>query len=341
MRMRGFTILLVMAAAGIGIFGCADYGSGESGDGGMDAGLDGATAKDGSTEDPDLDGPFCAGIAKAEIGERLYTPVVTSERLVMDCCDGAILRFHLTDQEGFDAVVILQFYGASMNPGVYDLGGEQGMETASVYTTGEPVEYQALTGTLWVKGDNNPDNPLTVTLCAEAEESNRVVGLRLWVEDFPLIPWEWWEAFAIYRLDDPDISADEAVDLPIDSLELYHNPLVDLGTLAYYDADDHTLVFGGWRSAEYVRNQLPDVGVRGLPFVVVVNGERIYLGAFYTMLSSIGFEYPVIIIDPPVSPNDRLIIERNYAAEPPPGTPDPRSDPRLVELLHAAGKLKP
>jgi hypothetical protein len=339
--MKGLLHLLVVVVVSA-IPACADYGRGGPEDEGTDAGPDGRTARDGSTGDPDLDGPFCAGAAKIEIGERRYAPVdVTSERLVMDCCDGAFLRFHITEEEGFDALVTLQFHAASMSEGEYDLGGAEGMEAATVYTTGEPYEYQTLTGRLLIQGEDRADNPLTLTLCAEAEARNGVQSLGLWVEDFPVVPWDWWEAFSIYRLQDPELTADEAAGMPLDSLELYHNPLIDLGTLAYYDAGDHTLVFGGWRTADYVRNQLPEVGVRGLPFVVVVHGEPIYLGAFYTVLSSIGFEHPVIIIDPPDGANDRLVIERNYAAGPPPGTPDPRSDPGLFELLRAAGKLMP
>jgi hypothetical protein len=341
MGTKGLARLLVVVLVSA-IPACADYGRGDPGDGGTDAGLDGMDARDGSAGDPDLDGPFCSGAAKVEIGQRRYAPVdVTSERLVMGCCDGAFLRFHIAEEEGFDALVTLQFYAASMTRGEYDLGGVEGMEAATVYTTGEPVEYQMLTGTLLIQGEDRADDPLRLTLCAEAEARDGVQGLRLWVEDFPVVPWDWWEAFSIYRLQDPDVTADEAAGMPLDALELHHDPLVDLGTLAYYDAGDHTLVFGGWRSAEYVRNQLPEVGVRGLPFAVVVHGEPIYLGAFYTVLSSIGFDHPVIIIDPPDSAYDRMVIERNYAAEPPPGTPDPRSDPRLFELLRAAGKMKP
>jgi hypothetical protein len=333
MRTGWICELLLVVVVGIAGPACADYGKGASEDAGSDAGKDGQTTEEG---------PFCQGAARVEFEGRSYTQVaVTSERLVMDCCDGAMLRFHLTREIGFDVMVAFQFFGTSMVPGEYELSPEAGLGSAQALIPGTPPEQQPMEGSLQIQGGASFDHFLTFTLCAEVEAGGTLAGLRLWVENFPLMPYSWWEVFGIHKLDDPTISADQAARMPLDSLVLDPEPLVDLGTLAYYEAGTHTLFFGGWRTANYVRNQLPEVGVYGLPFVVVAHGEKIYLGAFYTLLSSVGFEHPVIIMDFPDNANDRLVIERNYAAEPPPGTPDPRSDSRLLDLLRAAGKLKP
>jgi len=70
--------------------------------------------------------------------------------------------------------------------------------------------------------------------------------------------------------------------------------------------------------------------------VVVADGERIYLGAFWTSVSSISPPVPSVTvesmtaqgmtIDPPVPPV--------------PG-PDPREDPRILRTLSETGKLAP
>src|SRR5215475_2536251 len=74
----------------------------------------------------------------------------------------------------------------------------------------------------------------------------------------------------------------------------------------------------------------------GIPFVVVVNGERIYTGAFYSNISSISCDLPVIVIDrralDPTSPADVVLIEGAY---PPSGAlgKDLRSDVRVRDAL--------
>ena len=71
--------------------------------------------------------------------------------------------------------------------------------------------------------------------------------------------------------------------------------------------------WGDWHNSTVVKNQLPKVGVGGLPFVVVADGQRAYLGAFMTMLSSYAIELPVIVVES--MQQDSFAIESGYPGD--------------------------
>ncbi|HKQ80173.1 MAG TPA: hypothetical protein VJ810_41155 [Blastocatellia bacterium] len=89
--------------------------------------------------------------------------------------------------------------------------------------------------------------------------------------------------------------------------------------------------------------RLPKPGVKGTPFVVIVNGERIYLGAFYSLISSITCTAPVIVIDRGIRDSeqkgDTLFIERAYPPDKGVGQ-DMRSDERIETVLGKLEKLR-
>jgi hypothetical protein len=73
---------------------------------------------------------------------------------------------------------------------------------------------------------------------------------------------------------------------------------------------------------------------------VMAGGQRIYLGAFTSGLSSFTIAGPEVfgeeIVDngfPIYAPNEHIV--------PGPVPPDLRSDPRILDVLTAAGKLVP
>ncbi len=79
--------------------------------------------------------------------------------------------------------------------------------------------------------------------------------------------------------------------------------------------------------------------VAGIPFVIVSRGERIYAGAFWSMLSSQSFD-GVVIMDP-------VFLTESYTIQITLGYPgsgfftgtDPRVDARLMDALDGAGVL--
>jgi hypothetical protein len=79
------------------------------------------------------------------------------------------------------------------------------------------------------------------------------------------------------------------------------------------------------------------VGVNGKPFVVVVDGHRCYLGAFWTGISSVASPNPVIDV---LRAKDNIItILRAYPQSQFGAGPDPRADQRLQKALTELKKI--
>jgi len=89
--------------------------------------------------------------------------------------------------------------------------------------------------------------------------------------------------------------------------------------------------------------KIPRPSLPGNPFVVVVNGERIYLGLFTTSVGSAPFAVPTILVDhrsyETNQPSDTIVIDRAYPSPSFGVGPDPRGDPRIKAALKALHKL--
>lgn len=118
-------------------------------------------------------------------------------------------------------------------------------------------------------------------------------------------------------------------------LPLANEPIISDDDIVAYDFEKHAM-----RLKPAALKRLPRPGVSGIPFVVIVNGERIYPGAFYTMVSSITCYVPVIVTDRIAlnqdAPSDVVLIERAYPQQMASGK-DLRSD---VRVRNALAKLK-
>ncbi|MBN2495525.1 MAG: hypothetical protein JXR96_13095 [Deltaproteobacteria bacterium] len=329
-----------MAAAICGIFllvACADYvgpqgqpdGSdglaGEDRDAGSDAGADAEPAE------------FCSGVARVRVDEVQYDSVtVTSEQLIMNCCEGAFLHFHLSDM---NLVVMIKFAGGMWEPFEIELDGDGADPIVSICLQEDPWDCAPLAGWLKVECEDDDcyESGFKISLCGTVTDPTPFQELAFWVERLQVLPYSWWERWGIYLLEDDGIDAAEAADMPLSSLSLRFEPQIDLGGIAYYSGSSHTMVFSTWLGSGLLRN-LPELGVRGVPFVVVVDEQPVYLGAFYSSLSSTSFDHPVILVDE-VENTYSAVIHRSYAGHP--GSPDPRSDTRIFQLFREAGKLAP
>jgi hypothetical protein len=121
------------------------------------------------------------------------------------------------------------------------------------------------------------------------------------------------------------------------NLPLAREPIISGADIVAYDFSKHAM-----RLKPEALKRLPRPSVAGTPFVVVINGERIYPGAFYTSLSSISCEIPVIVIDR-AAPNQTslsyvLLIESAYP-QPSLRGKDLRSDVRVKDALANLKKL--
>lgn len=120
-------------------------------------------------------------------------------------------------------------------------------------------------------------------------------------------------------------------------LPLAREPIISDADIVAYDFSKHAM-----RLTQEALKRLPKPSVAGTPFVVVANGKRIYPGAFYTSLSSIPCDIPVIVVNRALqnqsSAADVLLIERSYPQSSVHGK-DMRSDVRVRDALAKLKKL--
>jgi hypothetical protein len=121
-------------------------------------------------------------------------------------------------------------------------------------------------------------------------------------------------------------------------LPLAHKPIVTDADIIAYDFSKHEM-----KLEPEALKRLPSPPVGGIPFVVVVNGERIYLGAITISISSMSFDLPVIMVDrrglDPTSPADILLIENGIPPQSSALGEDLRSDVRVRDALANLKKL--
>lgn len=79
------------------------------------------------------------------------------------------------------------------------------------------------------------------------------------------------------------------------------------------------------------------IPVNGTGFVVMVDGEAIYSGAFWTPVSSISHHGVVMMIEIPLQ--DTLMFELGYPGPSFYEGSDPRGDQRIINVFQALGKL--
>lgn len=314
-------------------------------------GLDAAALPDEPWAEDAADPAFCTGASRVELDGEPFTGVsVTTAEIAMDCCSGFVTRFHTAAAAGIDLSVTLTVAGLDAFVGDFDLSDvPEGVVSVRSGTLpdGSDGDWEdfdgVLAGTLSVRDDGVPPARRVVTLCLAGERAAPAAGapfqrVRLYAADIGLlVPWDGGESgFALHLLADPALTAAAAAERPLAELELSAAPTVDLDWVEYYELATHHVVLSPWRNGESLRSTLPPVGTRGLPFVAVSGGERLYLGAFWTSLSSEAAAVPVIVVES--IERSGFHIEGGYPVDA--GAPaDPRADPRLLAALRYLGKL--
>ena len=114
------------------------------------------------------------------------------------------------------------------------------------------------------------------------------------------------------------------------------NPVLTENDIISYDWPTHTMDL----TKEGAENlpTMQQVGTGGKQFVVVADGQRCYLGAFWIGLSSIGHLNPVIDV---AFRSSSVTIHRRfpYPAKEAIAENDPRSDKRILKVLTELGKV--
>ncbi len=112
-------------------------------------------------------------------------------------------------------------------------------------------------------------------------------------------------------------------------------PFLSTADIVSYDGATHEIALTPDAVARIRALKVP---TSGTPFVVCLGREPVYRGAFWTGLSS--QSYDGVIIETLAAERGTVCIELGY---PGPGFfrgPDPRPDPRLMQALQQAGKLR-
>lgn len=136
-----------------------------------------------------------------------------------------------------------------------------------------------------------------------------------------------WHSFAIYLVTGNENGT-------ISELTLSERPIISEADLISYNWTNHAM-----KVTPETQDRLPQQpDLRGTPFVVVADGERRYIGVFWTMLSSFTPQRPYIVVLPGHSQHPvTLDIKASWFR---PLDPDPRSDLRIKQTLTALGKLQ-
>ena len=133
-------------------------------------------------------------------------------------------------------------------------------------------------------------------------------------------------SFGLYLVTDNE-------DGPISQVTLSEHPVISEADIISYIWTNHAM-----KVTPEAWDRVPQPGLQGLPFVVVADGERVYIGVFWTRFSSSLPSRPSIDVLPGHSQHPvTLYIEPSRSRR---LDPDPRCDLRIKGTLTALGKLQ-
>jgi hypothetical protein len=334
---------------------------GMSGSGGSvpsSGGSDGSIVDAGPTTDASWAGDFCVGQdSRIGLNGKTWTVPVTSKWTdpFLDCCTGYAAHLHSQPSVGEELEVVVRFMGGSARAGTYPLGLSQAVAAtlrSSSPTVDAATSDGRVEGTLTVGGAPDKQEAWQMGLCVSVNDpSSRWQGLHVYVPGVSVAPSSWASRFRMWRLKDPALKATDVERVDVNTLELAAEPLLDLTDLDFVQLQSSRCTFGGqctWMGLNTqflngstllgkVKGTATSISLYGIPFVVEADGQRIYLGAFGTSISSVGIEAPEVMVEE--------ITEGGFAIHSPhrsdPALSDPRNDPRIVKVFTEAGLMIP
>lgn len=146
------------------------------------------------------------------------------------------------------------------------------------------------------------------------------------------------DEFAIYLLAE-DVKSAALLTADPNAVRLDEKPIISTGDIRSYDASTHEIRLTSAAYQRILELFTVPVDTDGLPFAVCAGGGPVYLGAFWTPLSSLSFD-GVVIMQPMTPETDTIRIELGYPGPDLVIMKDPRSDERILQALRRAGKLK-
>ena len=300
-----------------------------------------ASSPDGGAPAGDAGDSFCTGeAARVGRGAQQWTPIATTDELLfMDCCEGVDLTFHTAAAFG-DLSRLMLTAGGNFPLTDVAIGPDPAQPINASLTIGGSYFGSGLSQAAGrIVGDiafsrEDQSSPLLARICLTLSlPGDRYDGARLFAPAARVMPWGWEKRFALYLLKDRNLDAAAAAKVALDSLVLDDPPLLDLYSISYYRGADNFVAFALDMSPERLKNQLGTVPVLGRPFVAVADGQRVYLGAFWTPVSSVMPTLPYVAVE--------QVNAQGFTIDLPAGLGDPRSDPRVLTALTDSGKLAP
>ena len=143
--------------------------------------------------------------------------------------------------------------------------------------------------------------------------------------------------FGIFLTVNPNLDTRPGM-VDLSHIQLAHSPVISAKDIISYDFTTHAMKLRHKPLAGV--SLAPGQLVGGLPFIVVADGQRIYLGAFTSEVSSISLGVPSIVAGRFNTPEDVAVIDRAYPSDQFGQGPDPRGDPRIKSALAALHKLQ-
>ena len=137
------------------------------------------------------------------------------------------------------------------------------------------------------------------------------------------------EQFAVYLVN--GFNAFDASKMELNDLELENKPILVSNQISEYNWYSHEFKLKNNRLEKVLAKKVP---LSGKPFVVVARGERIYVGAFWTPLSSLYYPDIPTISSLWITESDVRTYKIEYR-----GKDDKRGDTRIYQALKSANIL--
>jgi hypothetical protein len=282
---------------------------------------------------------YCEGESpKLTFQGQTVTPSATDYQssIVLDCCHAYGVNLHASAWLGFDVAVELILSINISTPKEYEVGGSSIEARAAVRRSGDALTSAAgvnARGGIRVLDMETTTKTWELGLCLEVVNSNSdLLGTKLYVPKVTIGSSKSSTRFQLFLLKDSKLRSDGVANLRLDELVLAEWPLLDLNRIAYVERATSKIGFNpGQKIGDSLRTQLGTP--LSLPFVVVADGARIYLGTFFSNMSSISPAGPVA--------NMEDITSDGFTLRAPWRGVDPRNDERIIKALTETGKLVP
>jgi hypothetical protein len=281
---------------------------------------------------------FCQGESKVGRQDSVVETPLTAYREEMASCCAAMygVLLHTRASMGSDYEITIMQVDFKVASGVYTVGNDWRPLHVLVAATDDASNTgRVASGTVSIVGSPTDSAGFRVGVCIETPAGDAgQPAMMFHVPSAFVAPAAWRNRLGIYELQDPKLPSSVLDSTPLDALVLEQYTLLDLGSIASIaQASGEVHTFGVLSIDEIINRRMESLALLLLPFVVVADGERIYLGNFVSPLSSNLGTGPMV--DAGRMSAHRFQIEDPYQR------PDPRWDPRILKVLEESGRLLP